>query len=172
MESNFFMNRPQGEGELTLRRPKTGDAYPIHQLIAASPPLDLNSIYSYHLFATHFTDTSVVAEANDSVVGFISAYRPPSHPDALFVWQVVVDASQRGRGVAAAMLDELMERHGDIRYLEATVNPSNQVSRRLFERYAERHGYPISEETFMSEDDFGPAAGHESEILLRIARDS
>jgi len=156
--------------EIGLRRPEFRDGFPIHQLIQQSPPLDLNSVYNYHLLTHHFADTCVVAEAAGSVVGFLSAYLIPGRPDTLFVWQVVVDASQRGLGLAGKMLDALLQRPAcsGVHYLEATVNPSNGASRRLFERQAQSIGSTLQEHLFLAAEEFGPGAGHESEILLRI----
>lgn len=156
--------------EIYLRKPTRADGYRIHQLIEQSPPLDPNSIYSYHLLTHHFGDTCIVAEVGGKVVGFISAYIVPNRPDTLFVWQVVVDKSQRGRGIARMMLSGLLSRPecSNARYLEATVNPSNNASRRLFERYAEDWGEHVIEEEFLSATAFGEGSAHESEILLRI----
>lgn len=164
------MNNLSSAMEIALRRPEAGDGFPIHQLISQSPPLDLNSVYNYHLLTHHFADTCVVAEVAGSVVGFLSAYLIPGRPDTLFVWQVVVDASQRGHGLAGLMLEELLQRPAcsGVRYLEATVNPSNGASRRLFERQAHSIGSTLQEHPFLGAEDFGPGAGHEDEILLHI----
>lgn len=64
---------------IIIRKPKIEDAFGIWSLIKNSPPLDLNSKYSYMLFCTHFRDMSVVAidpEQDNKVVGFVSGYRP------------------------------------------------------------------------------------------------
>lgn len=164
------MNNLSSAMEIDLRRPDLRDGFPIYQLISQSPPLDLNSVYNYHLLTHHFADTCVVAEAADSVVGFLSAYLIPERPDTLFVWQVVVAQTQRGRGLARRMLEALLQRPAcrSVRYLEATVNPSNGASRRLFERQAQSIGSTLQEQPFLGAEDFGPGAGHEDEIILRI----
>ena len=153
-----------------IRKPQANDGYNIHQLIANSPPLDLNSVYSYYLLSEHFRDSCVVAESQGKVVGFLSAYRPPQNPQTLFVWQLVVSRALRGKRVAWRMLESLLNRYerDELRQVEATVNPSNTTSRRLFERLATEHGTTLEEETFLEPAAFGPGAGHESEILLRI----
>lgn len=158
----------QSPGEIGLRKPRPEDSRAIHNLIQENPPLDANSVYSYHLLASHFYDTCVIAQSGDEVVGFLSAYVKPNEPETLFVWQVVVDSGMRGKGVARMMLSGLLSRPEckQIKVVEATVNPSNQASRRLFERYAEDWGEGISEELFMDESCFD--GGHEEEILLRI----
>ena len=152
-----------------LRRPKPGDEYQIYRLVRQSPPLDPNSIYSYHLLCRHFSGTCVVAEKSGDIVGFISAYRQPENTNTLFVWQVVVAENQRGKGLARMMLSTLFDRPtcDGIRTLESTVNPSNRASRHLFESFARQHACQVKESVFLDEEQFGEEQ-HEKEILLTI----
>ena len=158
------------QDEIQLRKPRANDGYDIHQLIANSPPLDLNSVYSYYLLSDHFSDSCVVAESQGKVVGFLSAYRLPQRPHTLFVWQVVVNRALRGKRIAWRMLESLLQRYddGEVSHVEATVNPSNAASRGLFERLAEVQGTTLEEETFLEASAFGSGGNHESEILLRV----
>jgi len=90
---------------VVLRRPTDGDGYNLHQLVARCQPLDTNSVYCNLLQCSDFADTAIAAEnAQGELVGFISGYRPPARPDTLFVWQVAVDSSMRGQGLALRML--------------------------------------------------------------------
>lgn len=75
----------------------------------------------------------------------------------------------RGRGLAKSMLRELLRRDalGECRYLETTVSPSNEPSRRLFYGLARELEAPIAESVLFSECDFGGEA-HEQETLIRI----
>lgn len=158
------------QDDIHIRKPLAGDGYEIHQLIANSPPLDLNSVYSYYLLSNHFRDSCVVAESQGDIVGFLSAYRIPHQPQTLFIWQVVVNQAQRGKRVAWRMLESLLQRYqqNEVVQIEATVNPSNAASRRLFERLAEEQGTTLQEETFLEATALSPEGDHESEILLRI----
>lgn len=160
----------ESQDEIHIRKPVASDGYEIHQLIANSPPLDLNSVYSYYLLSDHFRDTCVVAENQGRMVGFLSAYRIPQRPDTLFVWQVVVNRALRGQRIAWRMLESLLQRitSSGVVAVEATVNPSNAASRGLFEHLAREQGSTIEEETFLEANAFGAGGQHESEILLRI----
>ena len=84
--------------QLHLRQPTATDGANLFELVAQCPPLDGNSMYCNLLQCSHFADTSVAAETDGELVGFISAYRVPERRDTLFVWQVAVGASARGRG--------------------------------------------------------------------------
>lgn len=57
------------------------------------------------------------------------------------MWQVAVDAEHQGLGLAARMLDSLIEGAPDeapIRMLETTITDDNAASQRLFHKFAER----------------------------------
>ncbi len=153
----------------TLRDPILEDGKAVHELIQRCPPLDVNSSYNYFLLCSHFRDTCVVAEADDRIIGFLSAYLIPSRPDTLFIWQVAVDEVARGLGLAGRMLEQVTERPAcaEVTTLETTISPSNISSRRVFERFAEKHEAKSSEETFLEARHFG-AEAHEEERLIRI----
>lgn len=160
---------------LALRSPTPSDGPALHDLIRRSPPLDLNSCYAYLLHGLHFADTCVLAEteaetgADPGIAAWISAYRPPSRPDTLFVWQVAVDADHRGRGLARTLLLHLLQRPAcaDVHWLETTVSPDNVASRRLFQGLARELGCACHISDLFSAADFG-AQHHEAEQLFRI----
>lgn len=145
----------------------------MQRLVVASDVLDVNSTYTYLLMATHFADTTIVAERDNQVCGLITGYHPPARPEVLFVWQVAVASSARGTGLAGTMLDSLTarvrrDRRGHPVTVEATVAPSNSVSRRLFGAFARRHGVPMLEQPFFRSDQLSADGKHEDEPILRI----
>src|SRR6187431_2111779 len=93
-----------------LRPPRGTDAIGIRDLVAETGVLDLNSTYAYLLLSTDFAETSIVADVDGRLQGFITGYRPPQRPDVLFVWQVAVAPSAQRGGLAAAMLDAVVDR--------------------------------------------------------------
>ncbi|MDQ2077863.1 diaminobutyrate acetyltransferase [Marinimicrobium sp. ABcell2] len=123
---------------LIFRKPSAEDGYPLNQLVAASPPLDPNSIYCNLLQCSHFADTAVAVVDGDELVGFVSGYLLPNKPDTLFVWQVVISERARGKGLAKRMLKHLLARPEcqDVRYLETTITPDNEASWALFRSLA------------------------------------
>ncbi len=156
-----------------LRRPTASDAIAIHRLVAETGVLDLNSTYSYLLMATHFAETSIVADRDGDLCGLITGYHPPRRPEALFVWQVAVADSRQGTGLATTMLDTLIRRirenrHGHPITVEATVAPQNSASRAFFGGFARRHGVPMVEEPCFSSEQLDTDHDHEDEPLLRI----
>lgn len=163
-------NQMDEDPPLIFREPSLADAVAITQLVSRCPPLDVNSHYVSLLLCRDFHATCVVAECDSTIVGFLSAYRPPVRRDTVFVWQVAVDGILRSRGVASRMLDALLSRNvcSDVKYLEATVTPSNTSSRNLFRSLAKRLDAKCRTSSGFSQEMFGGAQEHEPEELFRI----
>jgi L-2,4-diaminobutyric acid acetyltransferase len=121
----------------------------------------------------HFSSTCVVAEKKSQpeseVVAFMTAYIPPEKPDTLFVWQVAVDASLRGQGIAKRLLADVLNRPAmqSIRFVEATVNPSNDASRNIFRSLAKQYQTDINEDLLFEASLLGDG-DHEQENLVRV----
>ncbi|MGA0582418.1 MAG: diaminobutyrate acetyltransferase [Castellaniella sp.] len=156
-------------GRTRLRPPDRADGPALRDLVARCPPLDLNSVYLYLLLTEHFSDTCILAEDDEGLLGMVSGYRPPGRDDTLFVWQVAVDPRARGRGLGLDMLLGLLSRRArcPARWVETTVGPGNRASRTLFSRLAARLGAPLGETALFDAALFG-ADVHEAEPLLRI----
>ncbi|MBI5782038.1 MAG: diaminobutyrate acetyltransferase [Rhodocyclales bacterium] len=159
------------QAALTLRAPRPEDGPRVTRLIADCPPLDPNSAYCNLLQCTHFAATCILAEREGeaALLGWISAYLIPESPDKLFLWQVAVTPSARGKGLAGKMLERLLARPGlhGVRYLVTTITPDNDASWAFFRGFAARHGYLISERPlFEKERHF--AGRHETEWELTI----
>ncbi|WP_147802591.1 diaminobutyrate acetyltransferase [Alkalicoccus halolimnae] len=124
----------------TLEQPSKEDGQGMWNL-AKKSSLDLNSAYKYIMMAEYFSETCVVAKERGEVVGFITGFIQPEHPDVVFVWQVGVDSSQRGKGVGYKMLEELVNRDvtKDVKYLEATITKDNTASQSLFKKLSKEY---------------------------------
>ena len=157
--------------DFQFRKPTKEDGAAVWQLIKDTQVLDLNSSYSYLMWCEIFSETSIVAERDGHTVGFISGFINPNSPDSLFIWQVAVNASERGRGLATSMLRELLKRSATskVEFIEATVSPSNKPSQSLFKGLAEKleTNCDISD-YFVSEDFPDEGEEHEDELLYKI----
>ncbi len=154
---------------IEFRPPRIDDGKRIWQIARDSQVLDVNSGYAYVLWCRDFADTSVVATDDaDRPVGFVTGYRRPDAPATLFVWQVAVDADQRGRGVAGRMLDALLDRLAPlgVTRLETTVSPDNEASIAMFTALARRRGTHITRTELFAPDDFPDS--HLAEDLYTI----
>ncbi|MFJ9825101.1 diaminobutyrate acetyltransferase [Streptomyces sp. NPDC101160] len=168
---------------LDIGRAEITDGADLWRIAREAGELDVNSPYSYLLWCRDFAGTTAVArDATGRAVGFVTGYLRPEAPGTLFVWQVAVEGSYRGTGVAGALLDALASRvaaeHGLVR-IEATVTPGNVASDRMFRSFARRHGAGVAREVLFPSAVFPEPAGadephgttpasHEPEVLYRI----
>lgn len=154
--------------QVCIEAPDIADGAALWRIARDSEKLDLNSPYSYLLWCRDFHRTSVVARVGGDPVGFVTGCLRPDSEDTLFVWQVAVDAAQRGRGLAGTLLDSLLTRlvdHG-VRFLETTVTPDNAASNRMFRSLAERWSVHCERTELFASGEFPD--GHEAEFLYRL----
>lgn len=156
-------------GEIIYRPPVIEDGTPIWKLVRDSGVLDLNSVYCYLLLCKDCSETCAVAEAKGEILGFVTAYLPPGRKDSLFIWQIGVSSALRGQGVASRLLQEILQREScrGVRFLEATIGPSNEASHTLFAALAKRLDAGLSEQPCFDAALF-PGESHEPENLIRI----
>lgn len=152
-----------------VRMPQASDGPGVWKLIDATPSLDKNSLYCNLLQCSHFAPTCAIAERDGSIVGWLSGYVPPQRGDTLFVWQVCVDRTARGSGLARRLIGDVLARGSSshIRYLECTITEGNAASWALFGSVAQALGARTRQSELFSRDiHFGGT--HDSEMVLTI----
>lgn len=157
--------------EHSCRQPTIADGIRMWKIARDSRALDLNSGYSYLLWCRDFHDTSTVAEIDGRVVGFVTGFVRPRDVETVFVWQVAVDASARGQGVAADMLDNLLDHLAlqGITRLETTIAPENTASIALFTALARNRYSAITTRELFTPNHFPD--GHGAEELYVIGNE-
>src|SRR4051812_9058058 len=160
-----YLEMPPG---VVLDSPRTEDGAVLWRIARDSRVLDLNSSYSYLLWCRDFAATSVVArDETGGPIGFVTGYLRPDRPGTLVVWQVAVDSTHRGKGLAATLLDALTTRVASdqgLASVETTVTPDNTASDRLFTSFAQRHDVPLEREVLFDGELF-PEGTHLPEVL-------
>nr|VFJ87951.1 MAG: diaminobutyrate acetyltransferase [Candidatus Kentron sp. H]VFJ89932.1 MAG: diaminobutyrate acetyltransferase [Candidatus Kentron sp. H]VFJ96314.1 MAG: diaminobutyrate acetyltransferase [Candidatus Kentron sp. H] len=156
--------------DFILRPPVMEDAARMWRFVIDSKTLDPNSPYCYLVLCRHFTDTCVIAEAENALAGFIAGYRPPGAQNTVVVWQMGTGAPHRRRGLGLAMLGELLRREEcrEVSYLEATVTPSNPASRAMLTALARELKADYVASTGFEASLFPKERPHEPERLFRI----
>jgi L-2,4-diaminobutyric acid acetyltransferase len=155
---------------ITMRAPSPADGHQMWQLAKDSGGLDLNSPYAYLLAGHHFASTSVVAEASDGrLAGFVFAYSPQDRPDTVFVWQVATHPDFRGLGIGKRMLHQVIDQAlpRGVTSMTATVTPSNDASRSLFNAVARDRGTGCDEYPCFGAELF-PTDEHEPEHEIYV----
>lgn len=153
---------------MTFREPTVDDGGDFWRIARDSETLDVNASYSYLLWCRDFASTSILAEVDGRPGGFVTGYTKPEAPDTLMVWQVAVDDDHRGRGIARSMLEELVDRHPDVHWLETTITDDNAASIALFTKFADGRDADITRSELFKADHFPD--DHDPERLYRIGR--
>jgi len=164
------MNLAQADAApITLRAPTAEDGAAVYELIAQCPPLDTNSMYCNLLQSSHFSETSVAAELDENIVGFISGYVLPKQPDTLFIWQVAVGEKARGQGLAGRMLRDILDRPATekVAFIETTITSDNRPSWALFESLANKLSAELNHSVMFDRQQHF-ADQHDTEMLVRI----
>lgn len=140
----------------------------MHDLIARCPPLDSNSLYCNLLQCDVWSATSILAFLGEELVGSVTGFMHPKHPETLFVWQVAVAPNHRGHKLGVRMLRELLSRlKGSARYVETTITPGNLSSEVTFGKVAQAFSAAMTpSHKYESQTHFG--GNNASETLWRI----
>ena len=153
-----------------LKKPVPSDGKSMWELVKNSKSLDLNSLYHYILMAHHFGDSSIAVFKDNELAGFVTAYFPPINKETLFVWQVCVSEKFQGNGLGKKMLTHLAKANLSqrVKYLDATINPSNNASIALFSSAARALDSDFKFDEIIYPDSFFGKTGHEPEKLFHI----
>lgn len=152
-----------------IRKANPQDGQHIWQTVVDSRKLDVNSAYCYIMLSEYFSDTCLIAEIDGRIIGFVTAFIRQSDPEVLFVWQIAVSESHRGKGIADSLLQRLISSKccEEVRFVETTISPGNTASQQLFAKFAEGlRASRVSVEGFSSH--LFPGEVHEDEHLVRI----
>lgn len=154
---------------IAIRAPRREDGAAVWQLIKDTESLDDNSMYCNLLQCSHFAATCALAELNGEVVGWVSGYIPPEHPDTYFVWQVCVSRKARGRGLAKRLIAAVLARKvcANVERVQSTITSDNKPSWALFGSIAETLETDLTRQPhFKREVHF--AGKHDTEFLVTI----
>jgi L-2,4-diaminobutyric acid acetyltransferase len=168
MEAEVALDVPDTKRKVVVTTPVMADGAAIWRIARDSSTLDLNSSYAYLLWCRDFAHTSAIATLDGDEVGFVLGYSRPQAPDTLLIWQISVDEKHRGRGIAAALLDDVVRRAMDagVKHLETTITPDNTASIRLFTALAERWDTPLARTPLFRTAHFPD--DHSAEDLFRV----
>ncbi len=150
--------------------PPAEAGYAVNQLIQAAPPLDTNSIYCNLLQCSYFSQTSAVTIRKDDeeLMGFVSGYLVPERTDTLFIWQVAVAESARGLSLGIKMMEDILARQPQVKYIETSITDDNAASQGMFKKLARQLGDAEINKTILFDKQNHFNGRHETEYLYRI----
>ncbi len=155
--------------DVTYRQPQLNDATRIYELVRNVDALDLNSWYHYAIFARDFADTSLVADVDGQFAGFVTGYIRPTQPDTLFLWQTATTLSHGVSNLGLNLIHELVQTvkvQRGVRYVEATVDPTNKAIAMLFRLLARQLRAEKKDDVLLEAANFDELEHDES--LVRI----
>lgn len=154
---------------VSIRAPRYEDGSDVWQLVADTASLDDNSMYCNLLQCSHFAATCALAEMDGEIVGWVSGYIPPEHPDTYFVWQVCVAEKARGKGLAKRLINAVLARKacGGVTRVQSTITRDNKPSWALFGSIADTLDTDLARKPHFKRDDHF-AGKHETEFLVTI----
>ena len=154
---------------IKITSPSKKDGYEVSNLVARCPPLDLNSTYHYLIQSHYFNQTCSVAFEGEKVIAFVSGFINPANKNCLFIWQVAIDESYRGKGLGIELIEFLLDQNKDVNTIETSITKNNIASRRMFQKIVKKYEATMYEEIlFDKHEDFSNE--HESEILVTISQ--
>lgn len=102
------------------------------------PPLDVHTPYTYWVICHLYGATTMVLEDDGTAIGYLMAV-PRNR--SLFLWQVGILESHRGRGLATLLFDALAAAtKGDFDTFELTIAPENGPSNAAFASWCRKNG--------------------------------
>jgi L-2,4-diaminobutyric acid acetyltransferase len=154
---------------IRIRAPRREDGAGVWQLISDTTSLDDNSMYCNLLQCSHFASTCALAEMDGEIVGWVSGYIPPEHPDTYFVWQVCVAEKARGKGMAKRLINAVLARKvcANVTQVQSTITKDNKPSWALFGSIAETLDADLVRQPHFKRDDHF-AGLHDTEFLVTI----
>ena len=132
---------------MSIRTVSVSDVSDVRVFVDRCKPLTLHTAVTYGVLFRNFSELCFVFEDNERIIGFLAALRGTSHSDAVYVWQLGVSADMRGQGISHKLLDALAQSSKSIGIskLHVGIEPSNDVSLKVFESYARKQNQSLKE---------------------------
>jgi L-2,4-diaminobutyric acid acetyltransferase len=125
--------------DINIRTAYENDFLKIHKFVSNCKPLESYSEHFYKIVTRYFGNCCFIAENENKILGVIIGLASQVHNKTYFMWQIGVESSLKGDGIAKILLkkaEEEVKKLGCNR-IELTVDPENIPS----QRFVEKNGY-------------------------------
>lgn len=130
---------------MKIRAMEARDISDIRELIDICKPLDLHTPFTYWILSEYFSNTCLVLEDHNDIVGYAGGVKSSSMEGVFYLWQIGLLPEYRGKGCFAMLLDSIIYevRSLSCHALEFSVLSDNYQSINAFSKYAKIKGLPI-----------------------------
>lgn len=123
--------------EMRFRTAKGSDFMDVHDFVCGCPPLENYAEHVYKILLRYFGNSCIIAEIRNRVVGYVLGFISQTHfPKTYFLWQIGVAPYMQGTGLGTRLLQYVETHVNDLgcKRIEATIDPVNISSQKLFEK--------------------------------------
>lgn len=112
--------------QITIRNACGADSALLRSLAAACGTLDVHTPYTYWVACQYHGSSIFILEDAGTPVGYLMAL---DNPDCVFLWQIGILASYRGKGLSQLLYERVMDfASAAQKPLQVTIAPENKAS--------------------------------------------
>lgn len=132
-----------------VRFPSEEDSAEVMELINESEISKYAALSRNILQKDLLSETSVVAELDGQIVGWMAAYKLPHDLETLFVWQLIVSEDERGLGLGSLMINSALNRDicEGVERVQTAIEADDGDTWRSFKRFAHSKNTDLNVET-------------------------
>ena len=123
--------------EVGFRTANETDFLQVYHFVSGCPPLENYYEHVYKILLRYFGNSCFIAEIRNRVVGFVLGFISQTHSEkTYFLWQIGVAPFMQGTGLGNRLLAEVEKwtKEKGCQRIEATIDPENVPSQKLFEK--------------------------------------
>ena len=152
--------------QITVRNACAADSPLLRALAAACGTLDVHTPYTYWVACQYHGSSIFILEDAGEPIGYIMAL---DNPDCVFLWQIGILASYRGKGLSQRLYTQVMNYAAAAgKKVQVTIAPDNKASFGALESYCRSHSLEIhTEQTLFLTDRIDPEF-RETEVIYTV----
>lgn len=132
------------KGELMIIRKCTvEDVDSLRRFVDRCKPLELHTPFTYWTLFNYFSNICFLMIEKDELIGFISGIKGSLDKEVVYLWQIGVSKSHRGKNYASVLIDNFIKAviELDCNKIQVSISPDNEASYNTFLKYAKEHSY-------------------------------
>ncbi|HHS13276.1 MAG TPA: phosphoribosylamine--glycine ligase [bacterium] len=127
--------------EPVFQRASEADFLEVFDMVSKMPPLEPYQPHLFKIILRYFQNTCFVARCGDRLVGWVMGFRDQTNPETYFLWQIGILPAMQGSGLGTSLMKYVVKEMAEAGAgrIEATIDPENTASQKLFEKQGYRN---------------------------------